>query len=132
MPGIFITIGMIPVFSVNIKGIHCANDYGNEGYLDYQGRDVQNNVWTTCIQEGRFLHTSYLQRSNTISKDKEIYYRDWKLKSQNLWDYRFPKDFVYPEVLYLQTPALVHQPWNKADLYRRLMQLKKIKRLWRK
>lgn len=119
----------IRVFSLKIKGIHCNGEYGNEGYVDFQEKTVQNNIWKTKIQKGYFLHTSYLQRSGSMKKDKEVYFRDWKIKHQNLWDHRFPKQYLYPEVFYYNTPQIVHRPWDRAGIYRRFMQIKKIKRL---
>lgn len=115
----------IRVFSRLINGIHCSGDYGNEGYVDFSGTAVQNNKWSTVIQEGRFLHTSYLQRAGNMDQDKEVLSRSWKKQSQNIWDLRFPRNYEYPEVFYLQYPEIVHPPWDKASLLTRLFQIKK-------
>ena len=115
----------IRVFSKSIEGIHCSGDYGNEGYVDYSGHTVQNNIWSTVIQNGKFLHTSYLQRAGNKIQDRAVFSRSWKNKSQNIWDCRFPRNYKYPEVLYLQYPEMIHSPWDKASLLVRLMQVKK-------
>lgn len=116
----------IRVFSKSIDGIHCSGDYGNEGYVDFTGQPVQNNKWVTVIQEGKFLHMSYLQRAGTKKQDKSVFSRSWKMKSQNLWDYRFPKNYNYPEVFYLKYPDFVHTPWDKASILVRILQIKKL------
>jgi glycosyltransferase involved in cell wall biosynthesis len=107
----------IRAYSKRIKGIHCKNKYGIEGFFDSDNVSVQQNSERIFIQQGYFLHTSYTQRSSSVYKDREIEYRKKKLFSK--YDYIAGKDFKYPEVFYFQRPANIYNPFSKINFLRK-------------
>ncbi|MDU7363114.1 glycosyltransferase [Clostridium sp.] len=118
----------IRVYSMDIKGIKCAGEYGVEGYYDFLNIPVQESNWSIGIMENKYLHTSLLKRSSKITGDIEIHYRRKKLFAE--YDYKFSDDYKYPEVFYLERPECVESPFqNKMDLFRKLInRLRRIKR----
>lgn len=101
----------IRVYSMRIPGIHCGGDYGVEGYIDCKGCAVQEAGYSIVMMQGKYLHTSLLNRSSAQNGDFSIKYRRKKLSA--IWDERFPKDFIYPEVFYWDIPQVVKKPFSK-------------------
>jgi len=109
----------IRAYNKNIKGIHCKNKYGIEGFFDSDNIPVQQGSDRIIIQQGYFLHTSYTQRSSSVFKDREIEYRRKKLFSK--YDYTAGNDFKYPEVFYLQRPDNIYNPFTKINYLRKII-----------
>lgn len=101
----------IRVYSTSIKGIRCGGKYGVEGYLDIYNKSVQDSVWSIETMSKPYLHTSLLVRSSAIIGDYSIQYRRKKIKQD--WDYKFSKEFRYPEVFYWSRPSIVDDPFKK-------------------
>lgn len=119
----------IRLYSMKIKGLHCAGDYGVEGYYDYLKKPVQESEWNIHVIEKPYLHTSYLQRAGFIEGDLSIKYRKNKFRAD--WDHSFDKNFKYPEVFYLEPPDILESPWeNKIGIQEKFMHLiRKIKKI---
>lgn len=102
----------IRVYSMRIPGICCGGLYGIEGYLDKNGKAVQEGDYKIIIQKGKYLHTSLLNRSSLQSGDFSIKYRRAKFKAN--WDASFTPDFTYPEVFdIISRPDYVKSPYAK-------------------
>lgn len=101
----------IRVYSMNIPQIRCGGVYGVEGYIDKDGVAVQEKGYYTEVMEGRYLHTSLLNRSSAQNGDFSIKYRRSKLHA--LWDAKFDENYKYPEVFYEEYPSIVKSPFKK-------------------
>lgn len=102
----------IRVYSMKIPGISCGGVYGVEGYIDSDGIAVQEHNYFTIIQNGKYFHTSLLNRSSAQNGDFSIKYRRSKLKAD--WDAKFPEQFKFPEVFYIkELPNYVKSPFVK-------------------
>ena len=101
----------IRVYSRTIPGICCGGVYGVEGYIDENGNAVQEGNYHIAVQEGKYLHTSLLNRSSLQYGDYSIPYRRSKLRAH--WDKKFSPDYQYPEVFYQAYPAIVRSPFEK-------------------
>lgn len=99
----------IRVYSTRIPGIRCGGVYGVEGYIDETNMAVQEKGYSTEVMQGRYFHTSLLNRSSTQRGDFIIPYRRNKMGAR--WDAKFPDDFKYPEVFYCEFPPLVRSPF---------------------
>lgn len=120
----------IRVYSKNIPGISCGGVYGVEGFIDSNGEAVQNQKYSTIVQEGKYLHTSLLNRSSAQNGDFSIKYRRSKFRAD--WDEKFEKDFKFPEIFYCEKlPQYVKSPFeNDFNIIRSLYHvLKKLKRV---
>ncbi len=100
----------IRIYSKNIPGLHIGGPYGIEGAFDENNKDVQNNVYKTVVQNGYYLHASYLQRSSMKLKDVKVYSRLRKMFTS--YDYTFPKDFHFPEIMYKDKPDFIFDPFK--------------------
>lgn len=120
----------IRVYSMKIPGISCGGVYGVEGYIDSDGIAVQEHDYRTIIQEGRYFHTSLLNRSSSQNGDFSIKYRRAKLRAD--WDEKFPTDYKYPEIFYNQNlPEFVKSPFVKdhniiREVYHILRKVKRV------
>lgn len=101
------------VFRMNIDGLHCGGCYGVEGYRDKAGNDIQNNGRKNVFMKQPYLHMSVLTRSSIFKTNFKMASRKCKLLFQGTYDYAFPDDFNYPEVLYAERPAFIADPWGK-------------------
>lgn len=102
----------IRIYSMAIPGISCGGTYGVEGYIDSTKKAVQNQRYLTVIQNGRYFHTSLLNRSSAPNGDFSIKYR--RLKLQYDWDARFSNDFKFPEIFYVDVlPQYVKSPFEQ-------------------
>lgn len=120
----------IRIYSMAIPGISCGGTYGVEGYIDATGKAVQNQNYSTVIQNGMYFHTSLLNRSSAQNGDFSIKYRRAKLKSD--WDARFPDNYKFPEVFYTEVlPEYVKSPFVRDCNIIRLIYhiLRKVKRV---
>lgn len=97
-------------FSRKIPGLHCSGDYGVEGFKD------KNGEWETLdceLMENFYFHCTKLRRSSAAWGDESIPYRRRKIFDD--WDHKFPKDYKYPEVFYLERPDIVPDPFKMRD-----------------
>lgn len=120
----------IRVYSKNIPGISCGGVYGIEGYIDSTGKPVQNQKYLTVVQDGKYFHTSLLNRSSAQNGDFSIKYRRSKIKKD--WDEKFATDFIFPEVFYIESlPEYVKSPFASdhniiRDVYHFLRKIKRV------
>lgn len=97
------------------KGLHCIGLYGFESYADKNGLNV--SYWEKerlIFLKNKFFHMTFLARSLSIKKDREVMMRAPKrlfYKGEP-----FPCDFQYPEVFYKKRPKYVPSPWQELTL----------------
>jgi hypothetical protein len=88
------------------EGLHVKGFFGNEGYVDVKGTDIQNLPDNRILFAKKpYLHASHLKRS---SKESPKYKYELGLS--------FPKDYFYPEVFFLKRPDKVKSPWETINL----------------
>jgi glycosyltransferase involved in cell wall biosynthesis len=104
----------IRAYSKDIEGIYCGGPYGIEGYFDINNNEVQKDEINIFIQDGFYLHTSYLQRSSSIIKDWQIPYRRNKVFARI--NNKVDEDFKFPEVFYINRPSNINNPFQKMGL----------------
>ena len=101
----------------DIKG-----DYPLEAYCDENGIPIQNNRQKHLVfLKNRYFHTTYLTRSDSRRRDKNVLNRLKKLKME--LGSSFPKNFKYPEVFYKKRPKIVASPWTKRSNFEYLVAL---------
>ncbi|AEE17294.1 glycosyltransferase [Treponema brennaborense] len=101
----------IRLYSTKIPGIHCGGYYGIEGFFDGDNNEVQCGKYQISWQKEKYFHTSYIQRSSNQNKDLKAFSRMSKLFMS--YDYKFPKNYKFPEVFYETYPALVCSPFKR-------------------
>lgn len=104
----------IRLYSMKIPGIHCGGEYGYEGFFDKDENEVQCGKYKIEWQEQPYFHTSYISRSTRAIDDIKSYSRLKKMFTT--YDHKFPDDYKYPEVLYLNHPSIVPDPFKKGTL----------------
>ena len=102
-----------------IEGLHCIGLYGYESYADKEGVNI--SYWDkkrlTFIMN-KFFHLTYLPRSSSIKKDREVMMRAPK---RHFYQGKpFPKNMYYPEVFYKKRPDFILSPWGKFSFRDRL------------
>ena len=97
-------------FSMSIPGVHCSGHYGVECYSDENG---EWDKYYTKVLEHYYFHCTKLRRSSAPLGDESIPYRRKKIFDD--WDYKFPDDYRYPEVFYLDRPEIVPDPFMSHD-----------------
>ena len=108
----------VRMYSMSIPGIHSAGIYGVEGFRDKDGR-ILSKYYKTVLQNEKYFHTSYIQRSSRQYADLKAYSRISKLVPA--YDYKFPADYQYPEVFYVSRPDFVLPPFYKESALRRFI-----------
>ncbi len=103
----------IRVINRHIPGLHLGEDYPLEGYIDKEGRLIQSVSEKLKFVDTPVFHASHLRRSSLNTSLKKTLHRD-KLKFEI--GNRFPNDFKFPEVFYLERPEIVDNPWIKMSL----------------
>lgn len=103
--------GTIRLYSMSIPGLHYKGRFGTEGLFDSSEKDVHAGQYEIIWQHGKYLHMSKLRRSGSQAAE-------WKDKTRKkrvfyAYDYQFPEDYKYPEVLYLKPPEFVKPPFEK-------------------
>lgn len=120
------------IFRRDILGLHASNPYGKESFFDDDNktiREQQNRV--KYLEKVYYWHMSYLPRSLSDLKDKEVMMRTKKRKYEI--GIPRPKWIQIPEVFYQPRPSIVLNPFfkmNKLDYLRAVIQtpFKKLKR----
>ena len=103
-------------------GMKVAGDYPLEAYVDNRGVPVQNHGPQKLIfLENRYLHTTYLIRSDTRQRDKSVLNRLKKDKHEI--GIKVVPDFKYPKVLYNKRPSLVADPFYKRGALESLVSI---------
>lgn len=122
--------GHFNIRAVNRKtpGLNIKNDYPLEGFYDDKNRILQSIEEKLEFIDSPLLHFSFLPRSSL--NDKNILHRN-KVKIE--LGKAFPKNFIYPQVFYLNYPKEVEDPFKKMSKSFKLKAilitpLKKIKR----
>ena len=93
----------------DIKG-----DYPLEAYCDKHNVPIQNYGDKHLVfLKNRYLHTTYLLRSDTRKRDKGVLNRLKKSKME--YGISFTRNFKYPEVFYDRRPGTVTSPWIKRS-----------------
>lgn len=93
-----------------IQGLHCIGPYGEESYADKKGVNI--SYWDNkrlIFLEEKYFHMSFLPRSASVKKDKDVMMRG--LKRRFYKGKPFPKNMKYPDVFYLKRPSMVPNPW---------------------
>ncbi len=98
--------------SMKIPGLRCCGDYGVEGYRGDDGRDNLRN-YDAVLLNNYYFHCSKLRRSSAVLGDESIPYR--RRKISDTWDHEFPADYKYPEVFYMDHPAIVPDAFKSKD-----------------
>jgi len=94
----------------SIPGLHFNKPYGAEGFFDSEGCMIQDRDPKMAIfLDYPYLHFSNIERASRNNADQKVMQRKSKIRHEI--GQRFPKDFKYPEVLYMQTPEIVPNPW---------------------
>jgi len=93
----------------DIKG-----DYPLEAYCDKNETPIQNyGPKHLLFLKNRYMHTTYLTRSDSRKSDKDVLNRLRKSKME--LGISFPKSFKYSEVFYKNRPNQVMTPWVKRS-----------------
>lgn len=85
-----------------IPKLHVDLPYGQEGYYDENNIPIHEKK-NVIFLNAPYLHATHLQRSSAAREDNKI---------KHELGHKFPKDFVYPEVLYQPYPEFVPSPWE--------------------
>lgn len=102
------------VLRTEIPGLHIKGEYPLEAYCDEDDIPIQNYGQKHLLfLKNRYLHTTYLTRSDTRARDKRVLNRLKKSKME--LGISFPKNSKYPEVFYKKLPKIVTSPWTKRS-----------------
>jgi glycosyltransferase involved in cell wall biosynthesis len=102
------------VFRRNISGLHISGQYGQEGFYDGQGitiRERQKHV--KYLEDIYYWHMTYLPRSSSRNKDKQVMMRGKKRKFEI--GLKRPDWIKVPEVFYKTRPDFVPDPFYKMN-----------------
>jgi glycosyltransferase involved in cell wall biosynthesis len=98
----------------NIPGLRLTGPYGEEAYVDANGRPIQQSERIVYL-DAPFMHLTHLKRS--LKKGLRKYKYDLGLMLNK----------GFPEVFYLDRPSIVPPPWIKrSKLYEVLSLTKKV------
>lgn len=116
------------ITSRHIPGIKCGSPDGKwDGFYDIGGTYVvPDSKYKTFWVDGFYLHMTNMLRSSNRKLDGEVGWpskRVKKLIKRSTWDGEFSKDFIYPEVFYIERPKNVIEPWRRdPGIERKIMQ----------
>lgn len=97
----------------SIPGLASSNPHGTWGWVDSKGTMIQDrSPEKVTFIVAPYLHATFLKRSSSEDANSRVPKRRRKFKVE--LGKRFPKNFKYPEVLYLKKPGIVPSPWEKA------------------
>src|SRR3989344_4757052 len=104
------------VINRGLPGLYLRGEYPLEAYCDQTITPIQNYGSKHLeFLTGRYLHTSYLLRSQSRHVDKSILNRAHKQKIE--YGIKFPDNFKFPEVLKKERPKIVPNPWVTRSKY---------------
>lgn len=105
----------IRAISTKIKGLNVSKPHGTQGYFNGKGVLVQdmNKNRRVHISEKAYLHFTHMNRAGNLKEDKNVPKRKQKYKLEI--GSRFPSDFYYPEVFFVNRPGIVPSPWSKMS-----------------
>lgn len=102
------------VIKTSIPGLKIKGEYPQEAYYDNKNVPIQNYGSKHLIfLKNRYLHTSYLIRSDTRTTDKQTLNRKQKAKME--LGIKIPKQFKYPRAFYKKRPSYIPDPWQKRS-----------------
>jgi glycosyltransferase involved in cell wall biosynthesis len=106
------------LFRASIPGIHCGGPYGIEGYYDGDDTDIMmaSNYDTAIVLQNRYMHASYLVRSNTLWGDWVIPYRRGKFLNV-LGVETFPVNQEQPKSFTLNYPSWILSPLSRRSAF---------------
>lgn len=94
-----------------IKDLHCIGLYGYESYADQNKINISYwNKKRLIFLKHKFFHMTFLPRSSSIKKDREVMMR--APKTHFYQGEPFPKNMEYPEAFYKKRPNLISSPWK--------------------
>lgn len=111
--------GHLTIRAINrrIPGLHLAGPYGEEAYVDSNGKTIQSLSLRLKFADTPFMHLTHLKRSSKNGHNK------YKYDEGVVFD----KNFPLPEVFYLARPKDVPSPMKKrTKLYELISKGKKI------
>jgi len=98
----------------NIPGLHAQNPHGTMGWADENNQMIQERgSGKVSFVDAPYLHTTFLPRGDKRADDLKVPKRANKLKFEIGDD--IPKDFFYPEVMFIPHPKYVTSPWHGTD-----------------
>ena len=101
----------------SIPGLTCNGPYGVEGFYDETGREIfeESTKDQVILLKERYVHATFLVRSNSVLGDWQIPYRRGKFL--NVLGVRdMPKDFDYPSSFSKKPPSGVNTPWRQRPV----------------
>lgn len=102
----------IRAINKNIPGLKVDKPHGTQGYFDGQGNLIQDrDSKRRKYLDLKYLHFTHLTRST--SGDSKVPKR--KLKQKHEIGISFPRDFYYPESLFLERPCFIKSPWERMS-----------------
>lgn len=106
--------GHLNIRAVNrrIPGLFVDKPYGQEGFFDENGLRIQDrDAKRQLYLEAPYFHFSNISRSTDKKNDEKVMQRNKKIRHE--LGLIFPPNFIYPGVLYKDTPRFVTSPWKK-------------------
>lgn len=99
----------------SIPGLKSDKPHGTWGWVDKEGKMIQDrNPKKIKFIDAPYLHTTFLKRSKSTEKDREVPKRKHKLKYE--LGIKVGRDYYYPEVFFRPRPNFIEPPWVKRDL----------------
>lgn len=120
------------IFKRKIPGLHIAGTYPWEAFFDQDGANLRSRKdKVSYLKDVYYWHLSYLPRSSSRQKDKQVVLRKNKRKYE--LGVARPSWVQIPQVFSLKSPGFIADPFykmSKVEYLRALIQtpLKKIKR----
>ena len=120
------------IFRRNIPGLHVKNEYGKEAFFDKNEVTLRKRKGhVQYLPDVYYWHLSYLLRSSSRIKDRQVMMRQKKRKYEI--GLKRPYWMKIPEVFFSSRPKIVPDPFYKMSLgeyFKAFIQtpLKKIKR----
>ncbi|KKQ95705.1 MAG: Glycosyl transferase family 2 [Candidatus Woesebacteria bacterium GW2011_GWB1_43_14] len=100
----------------NIPGLSSDKPHGTWGWIDNQGRMIQDrNSRKIIFIDAPYVHATFLRRAGDNSLDKNVPKRTGKLKHEI--GISFPSDYFYPEVFFREKPDFIRSPWETMSKF---------------
>lgn len=98
--------------STRIPGLKSKGRHGIWGWVGKSEKRIQERKKIKYVN-APYFHASFLQRSGSIKKEKDVPKRKRKLKYEI--GNSFPLDFYYPEAFFRKRSQMIPSPWNTFD-----------------